>query len=342
MKNKGITMLMLMIMLFSSVSSSIVMADETEQKNFSITPLDEKTLEPQTSYYDLTVSPATKRDLIIRVNNPNDEAIKIRIEANNGSTNDNGITSYVKQEKRDETLKVAFSDMAKVAQEIVTIPANQTTDVKIPVTIPTESFKGTVLGGIHFAVVEDGHQKKKDSATVKSTISYTIGVVLKETDDIIAPVMKLKTIKADQRNGRNYISANLQNEAPRIIKKLKVHAQVYKEKGAKILYERKAVDLRMAPNSNFNYGISLEDQPLIADKYRMEIEGTADDVPFSFTETFEIANKDAKSLNKNAVYVESSLSIVTWILIGLLVCIIVGVVVYLRQFKKRKGENSDG
>lgn len=327
----------MMSMLLTVVTIPLVKASEENAAatNFSVTPLNEKTLKPQSSYFDLKLSPGSNKKMTVRIDNPNDEAIKVLVEANNGSTNDNGITSYLTTKKRDTTLKVAFSDMTSFKKETITVPKNATKNVVVPINVPQESFEGVVLGGLRFSL-EDDDKKKAETSTVTSKISYTIGVLLKESDEAIEPKMKLNAVQVEQRNARNYISANLQNTVPRIIKKLEVNARVYKESGKKVLYEGNATNLRMAPHSNFNYGINLDDQPLIAGKYRMEITGKADGVPFSFKRNFKIERKIATDFNKNAVYVEEKSALWLWLLISALVVVVVGLVIYLRRVKKGK------
>ncbi|EJF48101.1 cell surface protein, partial [Enterococcus sp. C1] len=106
---------------------------------------------------------------------------------------------------------------------------------------------------------------------------YTIGVVLKENTKKVSPEMNLLGVKVEQRNSRNYISSNLQNRAPRIIKDLKVEQKIYKKGTDTLVYESSNSNMRMAPNSNFFYGVNLEDKPLKAGEYTLNVSGTADE-----------------------------------------------------------------
>lgn len=51
--------------------------------------------------------------------------------------------------------------------------------------------------------------------------------------------MKLNEVKPTQINGRNVVTANLQNVKPAMLKNLSVDAKVYKEKGNDVLFETK-------------------------------------------------------------------------------------------------------
>lgn len=101
---KYIIKLLMMSMLLTVVTIPLVKASEENAAatNFSVTPLNEKTLKPQSSYFDLKLSPGSNKKMTVRIDNPNDEAIKVLVEANNGSTNDNGITSYLTTKKETQ------------------------------------------------------------------------------------------------------------------------------------------------------------------------------------------------------------------------------------------------
>ncbi|EUJ34098.1 DUF916 domain-containing protein, partial [Brochothrix campestris] len=198
-----------------------------DANTFSITPLTPETNEPQSSYYDLKVSPNERMKLTIRVFNSSDEDIHVKVEANDGSTNNNGITSYLGGKKRDKSLTLGFSDIAKINDKDVVIPKNGKKDVSVSLNIPSTKFDGVILGGIRVSSL-DQKKEDKEKAAVTNNIAYTIGVVLSQSEKKIDPDMQFLSVITEQRNYRNYISAQLQNPKPRIIKKLEVTAKVTK------------------------------------------------------------------------------------------------------------------
>lgn len=336
MKKKKIISIFLLACFLFPFSNSAAYANKS---NFSMQPLDSESKQPQSGFYDLTVVPNEKKIVTIRVINGESKNTKVNVEANNATTNDNGITSYLRQDKKeqDNTLKIPFSEIATVEQENpIIIPANSSVDVDVVVQIPKEPFQGIILGGIR-VTSEDNKEKDGEKAAVTSEIAYTVGVVLKENPDKIQPDIKLLGVKTEQRNGRNYISTNLQNAAQTIVKNLEVVTRVYKQGGKDILYEASNNTMRMAPNSNFNFGISLEDQPFKSGDYIMKVSGKADGTDFSFEKDFKITSKEADEWNKNAVYVEESFHFN----VGYLLMIIVPVSViglFLFWFVKKRGK----
>ncbi|MDB1688382.1 DUF916 and DUF3324 domain-containing protein [Enterococcus casseliflavus] len=334
-KNSTYAWLFFFLSFFSMVFCTQVQA---ASNSFSVSPLDPETNHPQSSYFDLTVSPKETRELHIRIYNSADKDIQVKIEANNGSTNDNGITSYLNEDEVDPTLKIPFQSLATIKDKVVTVPKQGTYDATIQLMIPETSFEGVILGGIRLSSVEKEEDLQTETSAVAANIAYTIGVVLSESDEVIEPQMNLLGIKTEQRNGRNYISANLQNAAPRIIQELEVKATVYPQGESDILYEASSTNLRMAPNSNFHYGVSLEDQAFQPGTYTMMLQGTADGKNFSFKKNFSISSKEAKEWNKNAVYVKDKEQPAIWLLIGLTTFVLLGLVFlafFIRNRKKR-------
>lgn len=114
--------LYLLIAIFVIVINAASVSADTS-KSFSVTPLDPETKQTQPSYYDLKVAPNEQKVLPIRIFNGAEQAIKVKLNINNGATNNNGITDYSGAGKKSATLKVGFSDIATVDNEEVTIPA---------------------------------------------------------------------------------------------------------------------------------------------------------------------------------------------------------------------------
>ena len=326
--------LYLLIAIFVIVINAASVSADTS-KSFSVTPLDPETKQTQPSYYNLKVAPNDQKVLPIRIYNGAEQAIKVKININNGATNNNGITDYSGAGKKNATLKVGFSDIATVDNEEVTIPAKSAVDVPVTVIMPETKYDGQILGGIRITSAEE--KEKPKASGIASNIAYTVGVVLSETETKVTPDISLLGVKTEQRNSQNYISATLQNGAPVIIKKLEAKASVTKKGSKKVLYEAENSSMRMAPNSQFNYGINLVNTAFKSGKYTMTVTGKADGKPFSFTKNFTIKSKEAKEFNKNSVYVTDKPTNNTYlfIIIATLVLIIIASIIwYIKKNKK--------
>ncbi|MEC5317298.1 DUF916 and DUF3324 domain-containing protein, partial [Enterococcus casseliflavus] len=281
------------------------------------------------------VEPNEQIKLQVEIVNSSSDEMTIQVEANNATTNDNGISSYLKEEERDSSLKVAFEDLAAVEEDQITVPAKSSKKAVVNVTIPEETFKGQILGGLRFTEVKK--EQEEQDAAIGNNIAYTIGVLLQESDEEIAPEMAMNDVITEQRNYRNYISVNLQNKAPRMIQELTAHAQVFDQGTEDLRYEASNDAMRMAPNSNFNFGISLEDKKFVPGDYTMKVTGTADGTPFEFSKDFTISAEEAKEYNKNAVFAQEDETIAPWVyVLGVCGLIIIGLLLFL-LIKKRRG-----
>lgn len=330
---KIIRFLYLSIALILCIPSTMTYAEENNEKNigFSISPLSLETGKPQSSYYDLKVVPNEQKNIVIRVFNSGEEDIVVKAEVNNASTNNNGITSYHKAQVRDSTLKVGLSDFTTAETTNIKVPAKGYTDAKFNMTIPDTPFQGEILGGIRFTSDDIKAGKADKGASVTNNMAYTIGVLLHEGETNITPKMKLNKVITEQKNSRNFISANLQNTAPRIIKNLDVKAEISKKGHSKVLYEAHNTELRMAPNSNFYYGINLGNHRLKSGNYTMKLSGFADGTEFSFEKEFSISQKEASELNRSSVFVddEDDNTILIYALIILVFCLSATIFTYI-------------
>ena len=113
------------------------------------------------------------------------------------------------------------------------------------------------------------------------------------------PELGLLDVFADQLNYRNVFSATIQNFTSTFVNQLEVEA-VIREKGEKeILHETKISGMRMAPNSHFNYPVSLNGDAFQNGDY-MERSGEHE---WSWEQEFTIDQETARRLNREDVTV---------------------------------------
>ena len=340
--NKMIRFLYLSITLILCIPSTITYAENKNESNgFSVSPLSIDTGQPQSSYYDLKVVPKEQKNIVVRVFNSGSKEIEVKAEVNDASTNNNGITSYHKIASRDNTLKVGLSDFTTVEEKKIKVPSQGYTDAKFHVSVPDKEFQGEILGGFRFTSEDVKSGKSDKGASVTNNMAYTIGVLLHESEESVAPKMKLNKIITEQKNSRNFISANIQNTVPRMIKNLELKSEITQKGHSKILYEAHNSDMRMAPHSNFYYGINLGNHRLKSGNYTMKITGVADGNKFSFNKDFSISQKEAKKLNESSVFIDDADDYNMWLNLTLIILVVtlssvLGYIVYRKR--KSKGE----
>ncbi|WP_129690813.1 DUF916 and DUF3324 domain-containing protein [Gottfriedia acidiceleris] len=291
------------------------------------------------TYFDLRMKPGQKQILKVQIKNDTDKNIVVETKANLAITNSSGIADYsISNPKVDDTLEIPFNNIAKVKKE-TKIPAKSEATVEITIEMPKQQFDGVILGGLHFSEKEDEGQAKEEdeSVQIKNKYAYVIGVLLRETDKVIKPDLKLNEVKPSQINARNVVTANLQNIKPAMLKNLSIDAKVFSETGKKALRESKKENLRMAPNSNFDYAISWDHQAFEPGKYRLEMKATDGDQAWEWTRTFIIKDHTAKKFNTSAVEVQKDYT--TWYIIGSILFILLLILIVFYLYRRSKIDN---
>lgn len=300
------------------------------------------------SYFDLRMKAGEAQDLLVDMRNDTSEDVTVEVTPNTAITNQNGIVEYNDTKtERDSSLKTGFKDIATTEKE-VTVPAKSTKQLKVHVQMPKEEYSGTILGGIYFSEKDKDKTEDKDEEAQGSQIvnkyAYVIGVQLTENDTAVQPELRMNTVQAQQINYRNVITANIQNYESAILKDLKIEGKVYEKGGSEVLYSEVKEDLRMAPNSNFDFAISLDNKPFKAGKYTFKGVGKSGDKEWTFEKDFEIKWEESRKYNKEAVSLEKNY---TWVylLVGVIVfsILLIIILILLKKLKNNKEgqENED-
>lgn len=323
-------------------------SSQSEPTSISISAnLPDNQINKDQSYFDLLMKPGQEQELEVVLRNSTDKDLTMIASANSAVTNDNGVVDYsFSKPKTDSTLKVPLSQIAVIEKETV-VPAKSDKIVKVHVKMPNEPIEGVVAGGIYLQQKDDPNQKNSGDGGVqiKNKYVYVMGIQLREKEDISELVADMKLdkikIKPKQVNYRNVLGINLQNTEPVYIRNLTVDAKIYKKGSQEVLHESKQESLKMAPNSNFNYGVSWENQEFKAGKYRAKVTAHSEDYnkDWSWDEEFTITKKEAEVLNKEAVELEVTPT--PWwvyVLIGLGIAFLLLLILYLikRYIDKKK------
>lgn len=317
-----------------------------EEMGFSVKAIpSDHQLDKTQTYFDIRVEPDTTEVLEIELKNNTENEITVLINANTAITNGNGVIDYSKVEPEvDSSLVHEFSKMADVEPE-VTLKGSETKKVEIPVKIPKESFDGIVLGGLYFTQKESGEQKTEQAGVqVKNNFSYVVGVRLSETDAELKTELNLLSVVAGQTNYRNTILAKLQNPQPHILNNMNVEAYIYSAGNTQdAIYFDKKENLAMAPNSAFNYSISMNNNAFKPGKYVLKMTVKTKGETFEFDQEFTITAEESKEFNDNAVELVELESqwprYLIWIIVAL-VTVIIGLVIYLMVKKNKKTSKS--
>ncbi|EAD3310049.1 DUF916 and DUF3324 domain-containing protein [Listeria monocytogenes] len=293
-------------------------------------------IDKKQTYFDLKMQPKQKQTVEIDVMNSSNEEIQVEAAINYATTNRTGVIDYSQNNlaKKDKSLEHPLSELAKIpdGQKLLTIPVNGKKTVQVTIEMPVEPIDGVVLGAVQVKKKNTMEAKESKGVSLKNEYSYIVGMQLSETDKQIKPHMNLLSIKPTLINYHTAIAAKLQNNQPVIIKNLSIDAKVYQQNKDKMLYQTKKTDMTMAPNSNFEFGIDWENQPLKEGKYRLKMTATNGVETWEWDETFTIGKKD-QDLNKEAVNLKQTSQ---WLYITIAAGTFLGFLIIILVIRKRR------
>jgi len=309
--------------------------------NFSVSAvIPDNQVDKNQTYFDLHMEPNQEQTLEVTMRNDTKEAVIVEVDVNTAMTNNNGVIDYSQTDfERDSTLEVDMVDLVDYEKEI-TVKANSSVTYPIKVKMPAEEVSGILLGGIHFNEKQE-EKPQEEKAQIENKFAYVIGLKMEMNEPKVEPALELNEVKATQINYRNAVTANIQNTEPTIVSPLEIEAKIFKEKGKKVLFTEANDDMRMAPNSNFDYAINWDNKEFKPGKYRLELTAKNEDNEWEWEKFFTIENDEAKKLNKEAVELEKNYTM--WYIIGgiILLLILLGFVYWLGTRKNRTKNESD-
>ncbi|MGC2993705.1 DUF916 and DUF3324 domain-containing protein [Enterococcus faecalis] len=256
------------------------------------------------TYFDLLMEPKQKQTISITFENHSENPIELEVNYHAAQTNDNGVIDYKgTRERKDSSLEYDLKELI-TGDQIIKLNSKEKKEVPYTITMPEKHFEGILLGGFHI------HKKDKEDSTnqkfqIKNDYSYVIGLQLTETEKKITPELKLNAVEPGLNNYRTTLFANIQNTTATMITDMTVTAEVYKEKSEEVLHKTVKSNQSMAPNSNYDFPISWDNQSFQPGKYRVMINAVdKTGHRWSFNKYFEIKD-NAKKYNEEAVDIKA-------------------------------------
>jgi len=316
---------------------------EEQALNIYATPLfPESQVDEGKGYYDLNLAPNQKEILRLEVGNTSAEPIRVQVTPHTAYTNVLGKVEYGKDApEADPTLVYSLADLMEPSG-MIELAGNETRVVEIPVQMPAEDFEGFLAGGLRIAEfkdeVEESDEPEGEGVAIKNEFAYVLGVVVSNSRDSVQPELELLDVFADQLNYRNVISATLQNFTPTFVNRLAVEATVKRAGENDVLYEANQEMMQMAPNSNFDFPISLEGDRFRSGEYILELTATSGENEWSWTREFTIEADEARKLNREDVTVDTSIN---WWMVGsiILIVLLLMIILYLIIRKNNAQKN---
>lgn len=342
----------LLLSLFAIVAAVLMVpghAPHAEALHYSVSAqIPANQVDKNVSYFALKVTPGTTQDLGVTISNSDSAEHTYRVSVNRAATNTNGVVDYSKRGIKKPSSLTADVEAMTPSAFTIKVPAKSSKVAVIKLTVPTKPFAGLALGGVRVAELDTTKTTTKSKGlSLNNKFAYVIGLALQEdaTYDNIAPDMTLHSVNAKQINYRNYISANLENTKPNMMRKLKITAKVSKQGSSDPIFSTTKSDMAMAPNSDFAFPISTKNNPLQPGDYTLDLNAWASGGKYHwhFTKNFTITAAEANKLNKTAVELKKTKpNYLLWILIaiGILILLLLLLILFL-LFKRRKKDDDE-
>lgn len=329
----------LLFSLYVSVAVPIGRADE--QVGFSITTqLPDSQINPDVSYFDLRVEPGRDESLEVNVFNHSSETLTVEIHVFNASTNRNGLIVYEPVEPAS-SLSQPLTEWTSLESNQLTIDSYDVESIQINIS-DIEMFEGIKLGGIYIEKI-DNEQEADTNVMISNQYAYVTAIQLSENDEPVMSEVEFISVGPELINYRTAIVATIENVQPEILSDLSIEAQIYEVDSDELVTEQTYENWRMAPNSTADIGINLNNRPIQAGDYRLEMAVFNADYIWEFEELFSIKAED-ESLNEQAVDIENDhnsegrlQSLGVYYGAGAVVWAgsTVGLLIYIRKLKKR-------
>lgn len=315
---------------------SIVQAEET--LSFYVTPeFPESQIEGSTSYFDLNLAAGETETLALKLQNASSEPIQVQVTPHTAYTNVHGVVEYGKDaQEPDNSLMYSLDELIDPSG-VIELAGNETKTITVPLHMPEELFEGFLAGGLRITEVKEEQEEttsNEEGVAIKNEFAYVVGVVVSNSRNAVKPDLELVDVFADQLNYRNVISAKIQNFIPTFVNRLAIDATIQRAGEEEVLYEASDEMMQMAPNSHFDFPISLEGDRFVAGDYLLKMTATSGEEEWSWEREFTIEAETARSFNRADVTIDTNTN---WWMIGAisLVILLIAVILYL-IIKQRK------
>lgn len=286
------------------------------------------------TYFDLNMEVSGEQTVEVEIWNLTDQEIQVEAQIHSASTNKNGVIEYGETGNQpDDTLPYSMEELI-TCDNLVTVPANSTTMLELYIQMPEEEYEGILAGGITLKLVEDEETEAADSAdnlAIQNTYSYVIGIILRESEKEVEPALVLNDISYDKAAGASVISANIQNIMAAYTNNLEISAWITRKGTKGTLYQAFGENMRMAPNSNFNFQIDLKGKSLNEGDFTIYITARTAEKEWNWEKDFTVESGIVYA-GETKVYEEKSTGYLWLIAVIPAIFLLAAVIVY--RYKK--------
>ena len=307
--------------------------------NFYVTPeLPTSQVSEGAGYFDLLLKPGQQERLSLKLQNASEQSIELAITPHTAYTNVHGVVEYGKDAEQPNTTMIHSIDEMIAPMPSIQLKGNETKTVDLLLTMPKESFEGFLAGGLRIVEVNEGStdESQAEGLAIKNEFAYVVGVLVSNSRNAVPPQLELVDVFADQLNYRNVFSATIQNPMPTFVNRLAVEATIQKEN--EILYHAQEQKMQMAPNSHFNFPISLAGDRFQPGEYLLTMKAQSGEDSWEWEQTVTIQADEARALNQRDVTITSTMHgwLVALLVIGVLIVLLFILLIWRKKHREVK------
>lgn len=265
---------------------------EGDLVGFSVAPVLSENQRPQTqAYFDLQMKPGATQTLHVFISNLSDEDLYVRIEAVTPTTGTNGVIEYKPQTAAPTADGPSFSTLAEVAEDQLMIPAQQSLQASIMVTLPKEAYDGVLFGAIRVTKllpheIDPTAAQQNKGLAIHNQYTYAIGVVIRTAADDPAPDFALTSVSAERFEYTEALIYTLRNLKPLLINPMSITLAVYH--GAEVIAEATNLNVKMTPEGEMQYVLYWPGEKPAPGEYSTILHIEYLEESWTFEETFQI------------------------------------------------------
>ncbi|MDF0480213.1 DUF916 and DUF3324 domain-containing protein [Vagococcus sp. PNs007] len=278
--------------------------------------------------FKLKVKPNTDVSFSVDVTNESKEPIKMEAAIKDAATNNQGSINYA-SDKKVINDKVSLEKIADYHEEFE-LKSHEKKTLKVSFKTPKEPFDGIILGGLYIEQKPD----EKSKEMIRNAFSYTVPVILVESEKNIDANLTFKSVTPELTGGRNALKVSLNNPVYNILPDAFYEVNVTKKGEDKSLYKDELKGMSFAPNSTFDHYILMGQDNYQAGDYTAHIKVSSDYGEWEWNEDFSIKSQTAKDLNEKSVSVKR-MSTLMKVMIGLIILLILIIIIVITMMRRK-------
>lgn len=270
-------------------------------------------------YFNLKLKPNAEKTLKIKVFNPTNKPITVKVSAKDAQTADDGRIDYLSDNPVSKQLLPEPGSQYVHFKPQVVVPPNAQKVVNVKVKMPNAAFKGKKALAINLAAMGP------TGGSINNRYVYAVGVTL---NGIKLPHkelhhLEMPTMQAGFVDKQAALQFKVNNPDPIFLKKGHLSIKLTNQKLGFFNYKLDLKKMHIAPNSSFNANLLLGGKRLVPGRYTMIADFKSDQYQREIKKTVQITKTDARYINDhNAAYQKKRRVLLTVITICVLLVVI--------------------